>query len=86
MLRSVLAVPTSIPAELTASEREALVAAASWYASYHAHAIAADADDPSLAAITDRERYVSLVAALRKLGVRIALPDELTGWGSGLAA
>lgn len=72
--------------DLSAAERDALVGAAAWYANYRAHDIAADADDSSLAAVTERERYLALIGALQKLGLRVALPDELTGWGSGLAA
>lgn len=60
--------------------------AAAWYAKYHASDIAAHADDRSLAAVTEREEYRALVEALAKLGVSLALPDELTGWGASLAA
>lgn len=63
--------------ELTAAELAALRGAASWYASYHAREVAAGADDQSAYAVTDRERYLALVSALRKLGVRVALPDAL---------
>jgi hypothetical protein len=80
--------PVSKPGlpDLTAAEREALVAAGAWYAKYHASDIAADAGDSSIAAVTERARYEALLAALDKLGVKVALPDELTGWGATLAA
>ena len=73
-------------ADLTDAEREALVAAAAWYAKYHASDIAAEAQETSIAAVTERARYEALVGALGKLGVKVALPDELTGWGASLAA
>lgn len=62
------------------------MAAAAWYAKYHASDIAAEAGDTSVAAVTERARYEALITALAKLGVTIALPDELTGWGRTLAA
>jgi len=82
----VCAVPDHALHDLTAEEREALVSAASWYASYRAHDIAADVHDTSIAAVTERRRYEALIRALAKAGVRVALPDELTGWGASLAA
>ena len=72
--------------DLTDVERDALVAAAAWYAKYHASDIAADAGDTSIAAVTERARYEALISGLRKLGVTATLPDELTGWGGQLAA
>lgn len=71
---------------LTTEERDALLAAAAWYARYHAADIAQDAEDPSMAAATDRARYVALLQGLAKLGINIPLPDEITGWGKTLAA
>lgn len=64
---------------LTTNELEALRSAAAWYASYHAGEIASEADDRSAYAVAERERYLALVSALRKLGLRIALPDALRG-------
>jgi len=83
---TVLGVPHVDLPRLTESERDALVAAAAWYAKYHAEDIAEDARDTSMAAVTERERYVALLEALAKFGVTMALPDELTGWGRSLAA
>ena len=71
---------------LTTEERDALLGAAAWYARYHAADIAQDADDPSIAAATDRARYVALLSGLAKLGIVIPLPDEITGWGKTLVA
>jgi len=85
-VRSVSDVPPRPLPELSADERDALVSGAAWYASYRAHDIAADAADTSLAAETERERFLALVSALGKFGVRVPLPDELTGWGADLAA
>ena len=62
---------------LTAEERRALTAAATWYFKRHARIIADEADDGSALAVSHRERYLELHAALWKLGVRLALPDEL---------
>jgi hypothetical protein len=63
--------------DLTASEIEALRAAGAWYAKYHAARVADLADDMSAYAEQRRERYLTLVTALRKLGFEMALPDEL---------
>lgn len=60
------------PAELTA-----LTTAATWYFKSHARIIADEADDRSALAVTRREDFLGLHAALWKLGVRLALPDEL---------
>ncbi len=84
--RSVRVVSSRPTPDLSAIERDALVNAAAWYAKYRAHDIAADASDTSLAAATERERYLALISALGKFGVRVALPDELTGWGADVAA
>jgi hypothetical protein len=49
-----------------------------WYFKRHARIIADEADDESAHAVARRDDFVELHAALRKLGVPIALPDELT--------
>ena len=71
--------PLAVPTIEALSERElrALIDAASWYASYHAHMIAEAADDPSAVAVANRERYIELHDALWKLGIRRVLPDAL---------
>ncbi|MCP9484686.1 MAG: hypothetical protein MSC30_02400 [Gaiellaceae bacterium MAG52_C11] len=75
------AVPTHVePSQLgalTDDERRALTSAATWYFKRHARIIADEADDGSAFAVTRRERYFELHAALWKLGIRLALPDEL---------
>lgn len=63
---------------LTEEERYALTSAATWYFKHHARIIADAADDRSAYATTRRERYLALRSALGKLGIRLALPDELT--------
>lgn len=63
---------------LSDEERRALTSAATWYFKRHARIIAEEADDRSALAVSHRERYLELHAALWKLGVRLALPDELT--------
>lgn len=62
---------------LAHEEIEALTAAAAWYFQYHGKIIAEQADDRSLMAATRRAEFVSLHGALRKLGVRLRLPDGL---------
>jgi len=64
-------------AELSASEQAALRRAAVWYFKRHARIIAEEADDLSAQAVAHREDFLELHAALRKLGVPVALPDEL---------
>ena len=64
-------------AQLSESEQAALRRAAVWYFKRHARIIADEADDFSARAVTDREAFLELHAALRKLGVLVALPDEL---------
>jgi len=75
------AVPTHVePSQLGAlsdDERRALTSAATWYFKRHARIIADEADDGSALSVTRRERYLELHAALWKLGIRLALPDEL---------
>lgn len=48
--------------------------AATWYAKYHARIIAERADDHSARAVAQRDRYLSLIAGLRKMGVRVVDP------------
>jgi hypothetical protein len=62
---------------LAADEVDALRAAGAWYAKYHAVRIAELADDPSAYAEQKREKFLTLVTALRKLGFEMALPDAL---------
>ncbi len=63
--------------ELTTAEVEALRSAGAWYAKYHAVRIAELADDPSAYAESRRDKFLTLVSALRKLGFEMAVPDEL---------
>lgn len=62
---------------LTADEQQALLSAATWYFKRHARMIADEADDGSALAVSYREPFLELHSALWKLGVRLALPDEL---------
>ncbi len=71
--------PPIDPPCLTPAEMEALRGAGAWYAKYHSRLVAELADDPSAYAEIKREKYLTLVAALRKLGCDMALPDELRG-------
>lgn len=59
---------------LTEHEIVEMRRAAAWYAKYHARIIAERADDLSAAAVAQRDRYLSLIGGLRKLGVRIVDP------------
>ena len=63
--------------DLTPAEVEALRGAGAWYAKYHAVRIAELADDPSAYAEHKREKFLTLVSALRKLGFDMAVPDVL---------
>lgn len=63
--------------DLTAAEIEALRGASAWYAKYHVVRVAELADDPSAYAEHKREKFLTLVGALRKLGFEMALPDAL---------
>jgi hypothetical protein len=63
--------------DLTAAEVSALRSAGAWYAKYHAVRVAELAGDPSAYADHKRERFLTLVGALRKLGFEMALPDAL---------
>lgn len=67
----------SVLETLSTSEQAALRSAAVWYFKRHARIIAEEADDLSTRAVAQREDFLELHAALRKLGVPIALPDEL---------
>jgi len=58
-------------------EAEALLSAASWYASYLSHEIRAEAGETAGYAVRDREKFLDLVAALRRVGIRTHIPDEL---------
>jgi len=63
---------------LSASEQAAVRSAAVWYFKRHARMIADEADDESAVAVARRDDFLELHSALRRLGVPIALPDELT--------
>jgi hypothetical protein len=63
--------------ELSETERDAVVAAAVWYAKYHAGMIAELADDRSAMATARRERYQELYTGLAKLGVRLQRPPGI---------
>ena len=63
---------------LSESELRALVDGAAWYAKYHQRMIADQADDRSAAGTVRREHFRDLYAGLRKLGVRMRVPDGLT--------
>lgn len=63
--------------ELTSAEHEALLSAAVWYFKRHARIIADEADDRSALAVARRDDFLELHRALRKLGMPVALPDEL---------
>lgn len=61
-------------AELSEEEIAEIRSAATWYAKFHARIIAERADDPSAQAVAQRDRYLTLIGGLRKLGARIADP------------
>jgi hypothetical protein len=63
--------------DMTSAELDALRGAAAWYAKYNHAKIEESLDDPSAYAMVQREKYVALVSALRKLGFDMALPDAL---------
>ena len=63
--------------QLTSSERSVLLSAAVWYFKRHARIIADEADDRSALAVARRDDFLELHGALRKLGMPVALPDEL---------
>ena len=66
--------PVSI---LSEDELRALVAGAAWYAKYHQRMIADQVNDRSAAGIVRREHFRDLFVGLRKLGVRMRVPDGL---------
>jgi hypothetical protein len=68
---------SSSASDLTPAELAALRSAAAWYAKYHSARVAELADDPSAYAVRRKERFLTLVDALRKLGFDMALPDAL---------
>jgi hypothetical protein len=68
---------TERAAQLTESELDALLRAGIWYANYFALDIAAEAGESHAKAVEERLSYMTLVDALRKLGVLYAVPDEL---------
>lgn len=70
---------TALPATQPLSEEEvrALSEGAAWYAKYHERMIASRVDDASAASVAQREHFRDLHSALRKLGVRLRLPDGL---------
>lgn len=72
----VVAPPITVD-DLTPDELEALRGASAWYAKYHAVRIAELASDPSAYAEGKREKFLTLVSALHKLGFEMALPDAL---------
>lgn len=63
--------------ELSSAELDALLDAATWYAKYRAATISERVDDRSAAAVVEREEHLDLLAGLRKLGVRVRVPDGL---------
>lgn len=60
--------------ELSEEEIMQLRSAAAWYAKFHARIIAERTDDPSAMATAQRERYLTLIGGLRKLGARVVDP------------
>jgi hypothetical protein len=64
--------------DLTRRELEALRGAAAWYAKYRAADVSERAAERSAAAVVEREEYLALISALRKLGARVRVPDGLT--------
>lgn len=66
--------PESRVETLTEAEVDALVVGAAWYAKYHQHDTAELVDDRSASAVTRREHFESLYAALEKLGAKIRRP------------
>ena len=68
---------TSPLAVLSDGELQALIDGAAWYAKYHQRMIAGEADDRSAASVVRRQHFRDLFAGLRKLGVRVRVPDGL---------
>jgi hypothetical protein len=63
--------------DLTEDELDAMARASTWYANYFAEQIAGDAGESHAYAVEARRGYLDLVSALRKLGIRYAVPDAL---------
>lgn len=61
-------------AELSEEELIQIRSAATWYAKFHARIIAERADDPSAMASAQRDRYLTLIGGLRKLGAKVFDP------------
>lgn len=61
-------------AELSEEEIMQIRSAATWYAKFHARIIAERADDLSAQAVAQRDRYLTLISGLRKLGAKIVDP------------
>jgi hypothetical protein len=61
-------------ADLSEEELVQIRGAATWYAKFHARIIAERADDPSAMAAAQRDRYLTLIGGLRKLGARVVDP------------
>jgi hypothetical protein len=75
---SAVPVGAEIREALSEEEFRALLEAATWYAKYHERMIAGQLDDSSAVAEVRRSQFRNLHAGLRKLGVRLRLPDGLT--------
>lgn len=60
--------------QLSEEELIQIRGAATWYAKFHARIIAERADDPSAMAVAQRDRYLTLIGGLRKLGARVVDP------------
>ena len=69
--------PLPTETDLTHDELRVLRSAGAWYAKYHSARMAELAEDTSAYAERKTEDYLTLVAALRKLGFEMALPDAL---------
>ena len=63
--------------DLSEDELDAMARASTWYANYFAEQIAADVGESHAYAVEARRAYLDLVSALRKLGIRYAVPDAL---------
>ena len=63
--------------ELSEDELDALARASTWYANYFSDRIAGEAAETHAYAVEARRSYLDLVSALRKLGIRYAVPDAL---------
>lgn len=63
--------------DLTPREVDALRGAATWYVKYRSADVSERAGDRSAAAVVERDEYLDLISGLRKLGVRVRVPDSL---------